>query len=143
MTGVIEWSDDAMALGRDDMDQTHKEMIDLLNAAAEASNQDFPAAFDALFDHTRAHFDHEAELMEQSGDPARKEHEHQHRKLIGEFEMLQRRVAKGQIKMARAFVRERVPEWFLLHAASMDSMLAAHLKGQTLGSEMVIPVRSS
>lgn len=125
---AIEWSDDTMRLGREDMDDTHREMIRLINVAIEADNANFAAAYRALVEHTNVHFAHESDLMQTHADPARKEHEHQHAKLLGELAGISRRVVKGQYKFARAFLRERLPEWFVIHAASMDSMLAAHLK---------------
>ena len=125
---VVVWSDEKMCLGRQDMDDTHREMVDLINRVAEAGKETFAQRFGELVTHTHQHFAHELELMQRSGDPAQKEHEHQHAKLLGEMAAMQTRVDRGQIKMARAFVAERLPEWLLLHAASMDSMLAAHLK---------------
>lgn len=125
---AIVWSDEQMCLGREDMDETHREMVDLINLVAEADKATFAQKFAQLVEHTHQHFAHEAELMAKSGDPALKEHDHQHAKLLGELAGLQRRVERGQITFARAFVAERLPEWLQLHATSMDSMLAAHLK---------------
>ncbi len=126
--GVLVWSDEQMGLGRQDMDDTHREMVDLINRVAEAGKESFAQRFGELVAHTHQHFAHELELMQASGDPAQKEHEHQHAKLLGELAAMQARVNRGQFTMARAFVAERLPEWLQLHAASMDSMLAAHLK---------------
>ena len=126
--GVLVWSDEQMGLGRQDMDDTHREMVDLINRVAEAGKETFAERFGELVAHTHQHFAHELELMQTSGDPAQKEHEHQHAKLLGELAAMQARVNRGQFTMARAFVAERLPEWLQLHAASMDSMLAAHLK---------------
>jgi hemerythrin len=35
-------------------------------------------------------------------------------------------VNSGRLKLARAVVRGQLPGWFRLHAATMDSALAAH-----------------
>lgn len=127
---TLYWTDEKMALGHEAMDQTHRETVDLINSVVEADKAAFPAAFARLVRHTQEHFAFERELMEQSQDPARQEHEHQHIKLLGELAALESRVNRGQITLARAFVAERLPEWLLSHAASMDAMLAAHLKAR-------------
>ena len=128
MGAAVVWTDEKMALGNDDIDQTHREMVDLINAAVEADKTAFPQAFERLVRHTEEHFALERQLMEQSRDPARREHEHHHAKLLGELAALESRVKRGQQMFARSFVAERLPEWLHSHATSMDAMLAAHLK---------------
>jgi hypothetical protein len=39
-----------------------------------------------------------------------------------------KRVDKGLIGFGRNYIKERMPDWFALHAATMDSALAMHLK---------------
>lgn len=126
--GTLVWTDEKLALGHREMDLAHREMVGLIDSVATADKMAFSAAFARLLQHTREHFDLEQRLMEQSNDPARLEHEHQHAKLLGELTALERRVKRGQLQLARAFVAERLPEWLVSHATSMDSMLAAHIK---------------
>ena len=123
---ALEWSE-RLELGRSDMDDTHREMIDLMNAAAAAGKAAFPAAFSALLDHTRDHFAAEEAMMAKSGDPAATEHAQQHAKLLGEMAQLQKRVDAGRVTFARAFIRDRLPDWLVTHAQHMDSLLASHL----------------
>ena len=127
MTDMLVWTDEKMALGHAGIDQTHREMVGLINAVAAADKAAFAAAFARLVCHTEEHFALEKELMEQCQDPARREHKHQHAELLGELAALERRVGRGQLQLARAFVAERLPEWLQSHATSMDSMMAARL----------------
>lgn len=127
---VLVWTDEKMALGREDIDLAHREMVDLINTVAEADKTAFPAAFQRLIAHTEEHFALEQKLMEISADPAHREHENQHAKLLGELAALERQVKRGQLKIARSFVAESLPEWLRSHTASMDSMLAAHLASE-------------
>lgn len=124
---VILWADETLALGQAEMDRTHHEMVDLINAAADAGDA-FPALFARLAEHTRAHFAREEAMMAACGDPAAKEHRQEHAKILAEFDFMARRIAQGRVSFARAFVRERLPDWLPLHAASMDSLLAARMK---------------
>ncbi|HFB2048580.1 MAG: hemerythrin family protein [Hyphomicrobiaceae bacterium] len=124
---ALTWTDDQMALGNAEIDQAHRELVDLINIVAEANKETFPKAFTCLVSHTREHFEFEQKLMDRNKDPKRQEHKRQHTKLIGELLALEHRVKRGQYKLARSFVTERLPEWLYLHTTTMDSMLVTHL----------------
>lgn len=125
---AMAWSDEALALGHAEMDRTHREMVELMNAAAAAGPAGFAAAFADLDAHTRAHFAREETMMAECGDPAAREHRQEHAKLLAEFAHMTGRIAQGRTRFARAFVADRLPEWLATHAGSMDSLLAARLK---------------
>ncbi|MCW2306919.1 bacteriohemerythrin [Rhodobium gokarnense] len=130
---LLVWQEDRHRLGVDAMDETHLAFADLVNRLGEATD---PAAFQALFAelsaHTEAHFAEEDRLMAESGFPALVEHRGEHRRVLGQIAQIGERVARGRIAMGRAWVAE-LPSWFDLHAASMDSALAAHLKKASIG----------
>jgi hypothetical protein len=46
--------------------------------------------------------------------------------VLGELEKFERQINLGRESFARAYVRQALPDWFRLHAATMDSALAAH-----------------
>jgi hemerythrin len=48
--------------------------------------------------------------------------------VLGELNRFAQKVTTGSILMGRAYVVEQLPSWFDLHAKTMDSALAAHLK---------------
>ncbi|MEN2495190.1 MAG: Bacteriohemerythrin [Hyphomicrobiaceae bacterium hypho_1] len=124
---VLVWINEKMALGHENIDQAHKEIIDLINVVAKANSKTFSNAFTDLVCYTREHFEFEQKLMELHQDPARREHKYQHTKLLGELSALEKQVKRGQFKLARSFVTVRLPEWLDAHTSSMDSMLVAHL----------------
>jgi hemerythrin len=117
-------------VGYDPIDQDHAEFISLLNQLDAAGNADFPALFRQLYEHTEQHFDRENQLMQAFAFPAETEHKGEHHRVLGEFKQFQTRVDKGMISFGRSFVRERLPQWFELHVATMDSALAVHIKNQ-------------
>ncbi len=125
---VIELYDPAFQLNLPEMDETHREFLGLLNLLSEAKGRDFEKLFQSLYEHTKKHFAHEKELMEESGFAAIAEHVDEHQRVLGELNKLNRKVSKGAIGFARAYVKDRLPEWFRLHLATMDVALAAHLK---------------
>ena len=130
---LIDPTEPRFCLGRDEMDRTHLEFIDLVNRLAAADNAGFPALFDALVAHTETHFEREEQCMTASGFPALHEHRGEHRRVLAELRSLGQRAANGRPALAQAYVREQLPHWFALHAATMDSALAAHLKAGSSG----------
>lgn len=132
---IIEWNDASFLLGITSMDDTHREFISLLNELSSADNNDFADLFDQLIEHTRQHFHREEALMTEYNFPAYVEHKDEHQRVLGELDQFKKRVDKGLIAFGRNYIKDRIPEWFRLHAASMDSALAAHLKNNMLASD--------
>ncbi|WP_446811202.1 bacteriohemerythrin [Methylomonas sp. 2BW1-5-20] len=120
----------ALTVGYDLIDNDHDVFIDLVNQLDKANNTDFPGLFQRLYEHTEEHFESENRLMAQFGFPAETEHKGEHQRVLGEFKQFKTRIDKGLITFGRSFVRERLPQWFVLHITTMDSALAAHIKMQ-------------
>lgn len=115
-------------LGVESMDHTHLEFIDLVNRLGDAAKPEFICLFAELLAHTEAHFDAEYRQMQESAFPAIREHGDEHQRVLGELRRINDRVQSGSIQIGRAYVSEQLPTWFHLHAVTMDSALAAHLK---------------
>jgi len=128
MPELIESFESRYLLGVPEMDETHREFSDLVNRLGGADKETFTALFGELIEHTRAHFSAENEAMLESGFPAIREHMDEHQRVLGELDRIGKRVAAGSIAMGRAYVTQQLPEWFDLHAQTMDSALAAHIK---------------
>ena len=127
---IIEWDDNRFRLGVNAMDDTHIEFVELVNAVDRAEGEEFIRLFDLLISHTREHFDHENKLMIESEFPALAEHRGEHERVLGELVQFGQRVHKGLIPFGRSYLRSSIVHWFPLHAATMDSALAAHLKSR-------------
>jgi hemerythrin-like metal-binding protein len=125
---LLENFEQAYLLGLEDMDQTHREFVELLNKLDSASKADFIPLFAELLAHTQAHFTTENDWMQQCAFPAIREHIGEHERVLGELHRFNQRVAAGNVMMGRAYVREQLPGWFELHAQTMDSALAAVMK---------------
>jgi hemerythrin-like metal-binding protein len=130
---LIDPAEPRFRLGLDDMDRTHLAFIDLVNRLGQADDAAFPSLFDGLIAHTETHFEREEQWMTASGCPALQEHRGEHRRVLAELRTLGQRAAGGRLTLGRAYVREQLPAWFALHAATMDSALAAHLKATPRG----------
>jgi hemerythrin-like metal-binding protein len=132
MTALIEAFEQRYLLGITSMDDTHREFVDLVNRLGVAPKAEFMPLFEELFTHTQTHFDQEKHLMETSGFPAIREHTDEHQRILGELNRFSQRVATGSIMMGKAYVTQQLPQWFDLHAKTMDSALAAHLKSEEI-----------
>ena len=122
------WDEVRHTLGMAEMDATHREFIAQVGALIAADNAEFPALFQALVNHTAAHFKAEGLLMCESGYRGLPEHESEHHRVLGELQQLNRSLKRGHLPLVRAYVKEGLPEWFDTHLAMMDSALAMHLR---------------
>ena len=122
---LIEWNEETLGLGVSSMDQTHREFLQLLNQLDQASGQTFLELFTELLEHTRSHFEAEETMMVECRFPAIAEHQHEHRRILADLNRIERQIHRGVLSFARAYLRESMPPWFRLHAATMDSALAA------------------
>jgi len=124
---LIEAFEERYLLGVAQMDDTHREFVELVNQLGEAAKPDFIRLFAELLAHTESHFESENALMQESAFPAIGEHRDEHQRVLGELRRINDRVQSGSTLIGRAYVTEQLPAWFQLHALTMDSALAAHL----------------
>ncbi|HSG23915.1 MAG TPA: hemerythrin family protein, partial [Azonexus sp.] len=99
----MPWDESRYTLGVAEMDDTHREFVDLADALQLASDEDFPALFLSLQAHTRRHFEHEGKLMKQCRFPAIGEHNSEHLRVLGELAHFARGVTAGRLGLARSY----------------------------------------
>lgn len=126
-------------LGIPQIDTIHGEFIELLNRLDGTDKAGFIGLFPQLLEQTKGHFEIENALMSDFRFPAIREHMEEHQRVLGDLDRLAERVRNGYVLMARAYVREQLPQWFSLHAVSMDNALAAYLKNH----KQVVPSTSN
>jgi len=132
---LIEWREDSLSVGITGMDNTHKEFIDIINSLGQATDDQFPALFNRLLEHTQQHFQYEDIAMEKSGFPPKFIHRNEHYRILDELKQLAITIDTGNISAARNFVCRYLPEWFPIHAATMDRALACHLKASGIATD--------
>jgi hemerythrin-like metal-binding protein len=120
------WSSD-FALGHEQMDRTHREFVNLVNALGAASDAELSRCLDELLTHTDAHFAQELQWMKSSGFPPLHCHEGEHTRVLEVAREVRERVVAGDLEMGRVLARE-IPDWFRDHAATMDAALANWLR---------------
>lgn len=129
-TQMIEQFDTHYRLGEASMDKTHHEFLQLCVQTLSAQGEQFADRFATLLEHTRSHFAQEEARMRSSAFPSSAEHYMDHQRILGEMDRFNQRVHAGRSTMARAWLADSLSSWFDLHAKTMDSALAAHLKDQ-------------
>lgn len=123
---TLPWQE-SFKLGYAPMDATHREFVDLLNRVDTVPSESFVDYFDTLVEHTKTHFEAEKKLMEESKFLSLREHADDHDRILAEMMQMQRFAARGMTKIARSYIKEKLPDWFTVHAASMDIALVKHL----------------
>jgi hemerythrin-like metal-binding protein len=121
----LPWSPE-LELGHSAMDQTHREFVVLLAQAQASSDEALPDAWQALIDHTEAHFAREDAWMHATHFHSRNRHNIQHRVILQVMREGAARAAEGNLASVRLMTSE-LAIWFPQHAQTLDMPLAAHL----------------
>ncbi len=100
-TSPIKW-DSSLSVGICEIDDQHKEMVELLNELHAALVQKRSAKkalkiFNALVQCTQIHFSVEESLMRIFGYPDYEEHSHHHNALMAELKKLEARISNWQL----------------------------------------------
>jgi hemerythrin-like metal-binding protein len=124
---LLDWSD-ALELGYERMDETHREFVAQLNALHAAPDDRFVPLLDAFIEHTAAHFEQEQRWMQEIAFPPAHCHTSEHEGVLNVMRDVRRMVHdEGKYEIGRVLTRELAP-WFENHAGSMDAMLSFFLR---------------
>lgn len=123
---MLAWGE-GLELGLEFMDGTHREFVELLAAARDACDDGLPAAWQALVEHTEAHFGAEDDWMQATGLAASNCHSMQHKVVLDVLRHGLTLAQQGDPAPARQMAGE-LAVWFPQHAQSMDAALALHLR---------------
>ncbi|HZF69525.1 hemerythrin family protein [Sulfuricurvum sp.] len=115
---------DALKVGVDSIDKRHEEFYDLYEILKNAPDSELLAAFDAVILHTQNHFAEEEADMERIVYPNKAEHKQEHQKALDEMKYFREKVSSGKLMFAKAYVKDRLGDWFRNHLLNMDSDLA-------------------
>lgn len=127
---ALAWSDE-LVLQHPQMDATHLEFVELLNAAETAlaeSEAAGLAAWDALVEHTVGHFGQEDRWMLSTGFAEDNCHTRQHQQVLAIMQEVARLARDHQDFGPLQRIIPELAAWFSMHAQSMDSSLAVHLE---------------
>lgn len=133
---VFGWHDSYL-LGHAEMDETHKEFVELVNALLTVSDAELPSALAAFAAHAEAHFGQENECMEKNDFPPRDCHIDEHNKVLASVHEVQEQLAQGDVTIVRELAKALV-DWFPSHADYLDSALATWMVKRTHAGAPVV-----
>jgi len=122
----LQWTD-ALALDIPEMDQTHREFVELLGLVAEAGDDIVVHAWASLIDHTALHFGQEDLWMRQTRFASENCHSLQHKVVLSVMREGLVQGRSGRIDVIHQMAHE-LALWFPQHAQTMDAALALHLR---------------
>jgi len=128
---------DQLSVANPIIDQDHAAFLALLKTADSANNTDFPDLFQQLYTLTEQHFLLENQLMQQYAYSGINDHHNEHQRILGEFKQFKTRVDKGLIVFGRAFIKDHLPQWLILHITTMDMALATHINKHSVALDVV------
>lgn len=123
---ALQWSD-GLALDLPLMDDTHHEFVELLQAVDGADDANLLAAWQALVEHTEAHFAQEDRWMQATRFASSNCHSLQHKVVLQVMREGAQRAEQGELDALRGMAGE-LALWFPQHTQSMDAALALHLR---------------
>lgn len=123
---TLEWSE-ALQLELPQMDDTHREFVDLLATVQAADDADLLPHWNTLVAHTVEHFGQEDRWMQETGYASGNCHAVQHQVVLQVMREGATRAAAGDLPLLRLIAGE-LAQWFPQHAQSMDAGLALHLR---------------
>lgn len=137
------WTD-AYALGYPQMDETHHEFVETVNAMLTASDENFPAALEVFVEHAKHHFDQEADWMKSTNFPATDCHIDEHNAVMKSVLDVQDMIKSGHergVEIGRSLAEELV-RWFPGHADYLDSALSHWMSKRAFGGAPVVVRRN-
>ena len=123
---TLAWSDD-LALGIEQMDQTHQEFVALRAAVEAATDEQLLQRWKDLIDHTQIHFDNEDKWMRDTNFAASNCHTTHHKAVLDVMREGLIYGLKGHFVVVRKMNAE-LATWFPQHADTMDAALSDYLK---------------
>lgn len=82
-----------------DMDQIHREFVDMVNALESADKAPFTDGYAQLIAHTEATFAAEYTTMRNTAFPALREHHDEHQRMLGELQRFGSKVADDMLAL--------------------------------------------
>ena len=117
-----------IVLGVEMMDQDHRRIEKMFEAASHAPDEDLPVLYRDIAKELAAHFAREEDFLRERQFPGLNCHVAQHNVLLAEMAHGEPpKAAGGELRRRMLFV---MPQLVLSHVTTMDRMAAAFLKGE-------------
>jgi hemerythrin len=119
---------EALSLGLPFMDRAREKFLDLLTSVENADNARLPSAWQDLVVCAAENFAREDVWMRATGHASQKDHEIQHRVVLGVMREGALQAGEGKLLQVREMARQ-LRGWYEKHVQTMDAALVLHLRG--------------
>lgn len=125
---TLEWTD-ALSLKQPQIDDTHHQMVDLINelAAVLSTDADPLPAFQRLLEHTIEHFGMEERWMAATGFEPDNCHSSQHKMVLNVMHEVVRHATELKDLEPMHIIVGELSQWLPAHAEMMDAALVFHM----------------
>ena len=114
------------------IDHDHAEFVELLSGFQALTDAELSPALESVIEHFKAHFAREEALMEETGFPPTMIHKNEHRRVLDWAGAMRAEAKAGNVAILRKFLTEEIADWFVNHAATMDTATANWAAGKGL-----------
>lgn len=124
MTTTVEGPKLAAPTGDAMIDKDHADFECLLEAVQKNDDAGLAEGLAEIRDHMAAHFEREQQLMKKSGFPMFMVHRNEHQRVLAWADSIKIDLERGNIATVRQFLDAELPQWYVQHAATMDTATA-------------------
>ncbi|PLX37073.1 MAG: hemerythrin [Hyphomicrobiales bacterium] len=120
------------ATGDPMIDEDHAEFAEMVVKFETLADDELAPTMDALAKHLAEHFAREEKLMTKTGFPAYVIHKGEHERVLNWVASIKVQLRAGDVAAVREFLAKDVREWFVTHAATMDTATANWARNRVL-----------
>lgn len=113
------------------MDKLHHDFFTALDVLATSSDEEFNERYGIFVSQIERAFREEERWMEEIDFPVLRHHQEQHARVLGALHNTHFHVMNGEIRQGREVANHLLPQWFALHASTMDAALACAMSLST------------
>lgn len=113
-----------ISLDSPEIDSVHQEFVVHLQRLIDSDNTHFIENFEKVIAHTKEHFANEERLLELHQVSSKREHIDEHTHILAEMDYFLEKAKNKKLVFAKAYAKERLPQWLYQHTISMDADLA-------------------
>ncbi len=123
----------ADATGNGMIDDDHADFERLLETVKKQDDAALSGGLADLRKHMAEHFEREQNLMRETGFPMVMIHRNEHQRVLAWTDSVIIALERGDTEFVRHFLNVELPQWFVQHAATMDTATANWAHSGELG----------